>query len=218
MKNNHYAVQLFQHRLIDWYTQNKRTFAWRETSSCFQLLVAEILLRRTGVQKAERAYCNIVGRFGTAKKMVNADLFWLEEELQPLGLIGRANTLVQMANSILSKFSGEVPGDYDSLLSIPGVGRYTANAVLCFHFGLKVPIVDGNVKRVYSRCFGYQSHKAPCADKKLWEFARELLPDTRFKEYNYGILDFSALVCKHTKLNCNLCAMHDICFQNNHSV
>jgi len=96
-------------------------------------------------------------------------------------------------------------------MSLPGVGDYIANAVLCFAFSKKMPIIDANIGRVMKRIYSFPVKSAPSRDKKLAERMEELIPDRYFKEFNYGILDIAALICIPRKPRCEECPLTAIC-------
>lgn len=202
----------FQTRLIEWQYNNGRTFDWRCSTDPFHLLVAEVLLKRTGAWKAEEAYTKIIKKYSTPYLMsYSADEQYLKEIIKPLGLTNRAESLIHIAKEIIERFNGSVPENYDDLISIKDIGKYTANAILCFSFNKKVPIVDESVKRLYLRVFNYSSAKAAYADKKLWSFALYMLPDRNYKLFNYALLDFAALICKSANPLCDECILVKLC-------
>lgn len=205
----------FQKSIISWYGSNGRTFPWRQTQDPFKVLIAEVILKLTGAWKAQQAYECLVAKYGTPERMANASLPELTEAFRPLGLHKRAKLLIDIANELNLRFRGSVPKSYDELVSVRGIGQYTANAILCLAYGEHVPLVDGSVSRVFRRCFGYPTNKEAYADKELWLLAFELLPNKGYREYNLGLLDIGALVCKHVKPRCSECPISAICIDWN---
>ena len=137
----------------------------------------------------------------------------LEEDLRPLGLQKqRRNALKQIAEIILSEYSGNIPSNEKMLLSLPHIGQYSTNAILCFNYGIRKPIVDVNVARVITRFFGIPMPK-DIRNEKLWELAEKLLPEKDFINYNYGLLDLGGLICKKSPL-CNSCFLDNICLKH----
>jgi A/G-specific adenine glycosylase len=135
----------------------------------------------------------------------------LEGFLQPLGLKKRANWLVKLMKDICEKHNYKIPDTEDKLTHLPGVGRYTARAVLSFGFKKDVAIVDVNVVRVLSRVFGLSERKRqPHADMEIWTLASLLVPKGEGPEYNEALLDFAALICRKTPL-CHICLINEIC-------
>jgi A/G-specific adenine glycosylase len=204
-------LDCFQCAIIDWFLKNGRHYPWRLTRDPFHILIAEILLKLTGAWKVESAYRSIVERYGEPQTMTAADVDDLHRLLKPLGLHRRASLLVELAHELVSRFNGDVPTTYGELISLKGVGRYIANAVLCLAFSKKVPLVDSSIARIVSRCFGYESSKPAYADNQLWEFAQELLPEEDCREYNLGLIDLGAVFCKHPRPVCHGCPISAVC-------
>jgi len=132
--------------------------------------------------------------------------------IQPLGLSYKANRLKFTADIIVKKFGGVIPDDEEKLLELPGVGRYIASAVQVFAFGKPKAVLDTNVIRVHKRVFGIQSQKNRSRDDPyLWNFAQLLVPISRAKEYNWGLIDYGALVCKSSSPACGECVLQEMC-------
>jgi len=204
----------FQSSVIRWYGQFGRAYPWRQTRDPFEILVAEFLLRLTGAWKAEKVYEYIMAKYPTPGQMAKADKRDLLEQLRPLGLWGRADTLVEIATTISEHLDGYVPRTHSELVAIKGIGQYTANAILCLAYDERVPLVDGSVSRVFRRCLNFSTGKPAYADRQLWIFAEMLLPKRQHREYNLGLLDIGALVCKHARQLCNECPLASICLRN----
>ena len=202
----------FQKRVIRWYEKNGRhDFSWRKTRDPYLVLVAEILLRKTGAWKAEEAYKDIITKFKTIRELSDADVTDLKQLIKPLGLHNRAELLIAISKEVMNRFDGKIPSNYDDLISIKGIGQYIANSILCFSYDFRVPIVDESVKRVMSRCAGYQSKKMAYADKGLWSFVSSFLPTKKYVEFNYRLLDIGATFCRPTKPRCEDCPLTDLC-------
>lgn len=210
---NDEKIKTYQSRIIDWYLHNGRSFPWRETNNPFYVLIAEILLKLTGAWKAIQVYPTLIKQFGTPQAMANADIQELRALLQPLGLHKRASLLKAISGALIEQFNEVVPNTYDELITLNGIGTYTANAILCLAYNERVPLVDGSVLRVFHRCFGYSTHREAYADKELWHLAQELLPTNYYREYNLGLLDIGALICKHPKPVCSACPIIDTCIK-----
>jgi A/G-specific adenine glycosylase len=208
-------VELFQSSIIKWFADNGRDFPWRRTHDPFLVLTAEILLKLTGAWKVEPIYGHIISKFGTPGRMANASQDELATIFKPLGLHSRVNMLINLARQINDQFNGRVPKTYDELTSLNGVGQYIANAVLCLAYRKRVPLVDGSVSRLFRRCFDYSTDKEAYADKKLWQMAEAFLPKKHYREYNLGLLDIAALICRHPTPRCHACPISIICTKDN---
>jgi len=204
-------IESFQQAAIRWFKEKGRVFPWRQTREPFKILVAEVLLKLTGAWKAESVYNRIVADYGVPERMAIANLEELRKAFEPLGLHGRASLLVEISKELQSHFNGEVPNTYLELVSLKGIGHYIANAILCLAYGERVPLVDGSVSRIFCRCLGFSTNKPAYADKELWDIAGRLLPESDFREYNLGLLDIGALLCKYRKPCCTECPLARLC-------
>jgi A/G-specific adenine glycosylase len=203
---------VFQSAIIKWYKKNKRNFPWRETNDPFKIIIAEVILKMTGAWKSANVYTYLASHYGTPKKMAAVDAASLQFLFRPLGLFHRSQTLINIAKDIVARFKGKVPEEYEELLSIKGIGRYIANAVLCLAYNKRCPLVDQSVSRVFKRCFNYQSEKPAYSDKRLWELAYDFLPKKNYVQYNLGLLDLGAIICKYRHPLHEECPIKSICY------
>lgn len=203
--------QEFQTKVLQWYVQHHRNFPWRNTKDPFYIIVAEVCLQKTGAKKAEPAYQAIIKKFSTVALLAQAEPTQLLPIFKPIGLVTRAELLIKIAQQIDKEFSGRVPKSFKELKKIKGVGQYIANAVLVFAYDENVPLLDEGIARVYRRVFGMERLKRAYADKELWAFAKSMLPHNSVKEYSWGLLDMSALLCKPRRPNCTICPLKTVC-------
>lgn len=208
---NNERMEALQSSVITWFTSYGRIFPWRQTDNPFHILIAEVLLRLTNASRIEQAYRYLVSNFGTPELMARASPQDLLNVIVPLGLHNRAQLLVQIASQLMTDSNGCVPRTFTELTRLKGVGRYTANAILCLGFERRVPLVDGNVSRVLRRCFGVDTDVAPYADRSLWALADKCLPKTGFREFNLGLIDLGALVCRYPRPLCFDCPVMELC-------
>lgn len=202
----------FQIRLRKWWGKNKRDFPWRNTYNSYEILLSEMLLQKTAAYKAVYAYRDITERYPTAQALANAPIDRLENIIFPLGLVKRAKIIKELARILVDDYGGKPPTDKKTLLKLPGVGPYTASAVLCFAHGKREAIVDTNVERILFRFFGItQGLTGTSGFSVLWDAARSLLPKKNFRDFNWALLDFAALVCTFRKPKCLLCPMKSLC-------
>jgi len=202
----------FINPLIEWFESNKRDFSWRRPGlSPFQLLMAEIMLQKTGANQVENLFTEFIKKYPDASSILSMKDEELEEFLHPLGLFKRrARDIKKTAQLILEK-DNVVPNTRKELMELPGVGNYIANAVLCFAFKKPVPIVDANVGRVMRRFFSFPVKSAPSRDKSLLERMGEILPEKKARDFNLALLDFAALVCLPRKPRCDECPISGSC-------
>ena len=206
------SVRRFSSALLVWYEENGRSFLWRDTNDPYVILTAEMLLQKTHAEKVDETLTNLLEKYPTVKRLAEAPVEDIEAIIGILGISYRAARLKALAQIVVDEFGGRIPEDTEDLLSLPGVGMYAANAVLCFAFGHRVPVIDASVIRIMERVFGYHSKKKrPRDDRDLWLLGEELMPKDRYREYNYALLDFGALVCIATSPKHVICPITDIC-------
>ena len=202
----------FQKCLISWFKKEGRNFYWRtQTLSPWQWLVLELLLKRTRAETVDKFFPSFIAKYHRPEIVAQTSDLELENDLRFLGLQRqRRVALKRIAEKITSAYNGKVPVDYDLLISLPHVGRYIANAVLCFSQNQRRPIVDTNVARVLTRFHGLEMPK-DAREEWIWELAEKMLPEDNWKEYNYSLLDLGAIVCKSQVLKCLYCCLTNIC-------
>lgn len=200
--------------LIKWYEKNGRWYLpWRCDADPYRVLIAEILLRKTDAKKVSEIYPKIIKKFPSPKALMKANEKDLAKMLKPIGIYNlRAKQLKKLGNAVVNSYDSKIPEKEEDLISLPGVGKYTACAVQCFAFNKDVAIVDVNIIRTLSRIFGLKSKKARMRDDpEIWLFAQTLVPKDNAKKYNYALLDFSSAVCSSRKPKCVICPVKNYC-------
>jgi A/G-specific adenine glycosylase len=211
-------INYFRDKLLLWLQSNSRNFPWRNTSDPYNICIAEILLHQTFARKVVPVYKIFVKRYPDINKLSRSRVPSLEKLIYPLGFLYRAKRLKEMAKVVVKEFNGEMPINKTGLLSLPGVGEYTASAIMCFAYGDNVPIIDTNAVRVYSRFFEI-AIKLPNSspNKEIRKIAERVLAKDKAREFNYGILDFAAVVCSHYNPKCDECPANNNCkYWENH--
>lgn len=207
-------VSSLQAALLSWFSQHGRTFPWREQSDPFAVLLAEKLLQQTAARPAVvDAYIRLLEYYPSPEALAAAGIKHLEELVKPLGFFYRAHELAELGRVLVERHGGQVPKTLKELLALPGVGDYTARAVLSFAYGYDVPVVDTNVARWLYRLDGLTSPlpNNPARKKSLLVRAGELVPAGRAKDWNYAVLDLCALVCKTIRPLCEQCPLQPWC-------
>lgn len=201
--------------LLEWYTTNGREFPWRYTFNPYYVLISEILLQQTNADKVVQSYMTIVNKYNSIFELAEADINFLRDIFKDLGLFYRADRMVQIAEQIMNQYKGKIPSQKNELIKIKGIGDYVCGAVLCFGYNKPYAIVDTNIIRIFERFFNFKSEKKrPRTDKRIWEFAQELLPEQNYVDYNYALLDFGALMCTAKKQKCDECEFKKKCSYN----
>jgi len=207
-----YLRRTFISSLLKWYNINKRKFAWRETEDPYSILIAEILLHRTDAKKANEVYHRFIEKCPTIYHLYKIEEQEILNLIKNIGLFYRSRRLKIISEQIVNQFKGKIPDQSKELMSLQGVGKYISNAIMCFAFVKRVPIVDTNIIRIFTRVFNIKSEKKRLHnDKIMWTFAEHMLPKKSYVEYNYALLDFAANICRAKKPLCNSCFLKNIC-------
>jgi A/G-specific adenine glycosylase len=203
----------FQRRLRQWYFRSGRDLPWRRTTDAYAILVSEVMLQQTQVERVVDYYQRFLQRFPTVAALAAASIEEVLEAWQGLGYYRRARHLHQAARQVVERHQGVFPDTFAEVAALPGVGRYTAGAVLCFAFGKRAPILDTNVQRVLERVFvRRQAARASARQKRLWRLAEEVLPaGTDAWVINQAMMDLGATVCTARLPRCPQCCLQPIC-------
>jgi A/G-specific adenine glycosylase len=205
--------QRFQHRLQQWYYRHGRDLPWRRTTDPYAILVSEVMLQQTQVERVMDYYQRFLQRFPTIAALAAAALEEVLTVWQGLGYYQRARHLHQAARQIMEQYQGVFPNTFEAIAALPGVGRYTAGAVLCFAFGQRRPILDTNVQRVLERVFvRRRAKRASAMQKRLWRLAEEILPDgPEAWVINQAMMDLGATICTARSPQCSRCCLQTVC-------
>ncbi len=204
----------FQNGLLQWFHQNGRKLPWRETHDPYHILISELMLQQTQVDRVIDYYHNFITQFPTLNALANASENEVLELWSGLGYYNRARNLLKIAQIITTEHNGVFPQRKDQILALPGIGLYTAGAIMTFAFNIRAPIVDTNVDRVLSRAFIRPSQKLSKREKEhiLWLLAESLLPTESYWAFNQGIMDFGALICVVDSPLCSNCFFRTKCY------
>jgi len=203
----------FQQRLSQWYRRHGRDLPWRRTTDPYAILVSEVMLQQTQVERVLEFYRRFLARFPTAAMLAAASIDEVLTAWQGLGYYRRARNLHLAAQQIVEHHQGVFPDTFEAVAALPGVGRYTAGAVLCFAFGKRAPILDTNVQRVLERIFVRRPAASPSAlQKRLWRLAEEVLPQgAEAWVINQAMMDLGATLCTARNPRCTQCCLQTIC-------
>jgi A/G-specific adenine glycosylase len=202
----------FRRRLLEWYRRNGRDLPWRRTSDPYHILVSEVMLQQTQVDRVLPKYDEWLAKYPTLAALAAADEDDVSATWRPLGYNIRPRRLHAIARESVVRYGGSLPSDQATLLSFKGIGEYTAGAVLSFAFGQRAAILDTNVARVLFRVFvGDGNPKAHAMKRHLWEVSRTVLPQRHVFDFNQALMDFGATLCTARKPSCLLCPMRTGC-------
>ncbi len=203
----------FSVKIYAWYAANKRDLPWRTTNDPYKIWLSEIILQQTRVSQGLPYYLLFVENFPTVSSLAAASEDKVLKLWQGLGYYSRARNLHAAAKYIDKELNGAFPSSYESLLSLKGVGEYTAAAIASFAFNLPCPVVDGNVFRVLARYFGIDTPIDTANGKKLFHrLASELIPANAPAMHNQAMMEFGALQCIPVNPACTSCPLHAGCF------
>jgi A/G-specific adenine glycosylase len=202
---------LFRRPLLKWYRHNARDLPWRRTSDPYAILVSEFMLQQTQVATVIPYYKRWLRRFPGFAALAAASENDVLHAWQGLGYYSRARNLLATAFAVMEKHGGVFPKDLASIQELPGIGRYTANAVATFAFDQSVPIVEANISRVLSRLFDLQTPIDTSAGReRLWSAASQLLPRRNAGQHNSALMELGALVCG-ARPKCEICPVKIFC-------
>ena len=202
------ALDALRERLLPWYAEHKRDLPWRRTSDPYALVVAEMMLQQTGVDRIAPKWQAFLERFPSWEALAAAPLADVIREWRGLGYNRRAVSLHRIAQAVVGQHGGELPTTRDELLRLPGVGPYTANAILSFVHRQDVPAIDVNLQRVIGRVvFGRAD--APVGDVE--RAALQALPTGQSSDWNQALMDFASIQCTLRRPACLFCPLRDAC-------
>ncbi len=207
-----------QRALLQWYAANARDLPWRRTRDPYAIWLSEIMLQQTRVPTAIPYYERFLKRFSTAAHLARARLDTILKLWEGLGYYSRARNLHQAAKEIVSRCHGRLPQTKDELLTLPGIGRYTAGAIASIAFGERTPLVDGNVERVLCRVFRIHGNPKNAAIKeRLWKLAEDLLPEHEVGHFNQSLMELGSEICTPRNPRCDECPLANLCEANHHN-
>ena len=182
--------------LMRWYGRAKRDLPWRKDPTPYRVWVSEIMLQQTTVAAVTPKYESFLRRFPSLSSLASSGEDEVLKHWAGLGYYSRARNLRRAAITIEDVYGGIFPSEFDPVLALPGIGRYTAGAILSIAFRKPFPLVDGNVIRVFSRLFGMKGRAKDAAFvKKMWPLAERLLPQVDPGDWNQALMELGATVC-----------------------
>jgi len=204
--------QSFRRRLLTWYAKHARDLPWRKSRSPYRVWVSEVMLQQTQVEPVKPYFQRFMAAFPTVRKLANADEQEVLRLWEGLGYYRRARGLHQAAQQIVTEHGGRFPRDVATLQTLPGIGRYTAGAILSIAFDQRAPILEANTIRLFARLIGYRDDPTKSAGQRiLWQTAEELLPRKEIANFNQALMELGSLVCKPSNPHCDACPVAANC-------
>ena len=204
--------QAFRRKLLAWYRRNARDLEWRRTRDPYRVWISEIMLQQTQVATVANYYPRFIAALPTIAALASAPEHQVLQLWEGLGYYRRARQLHRAAAVIVRDHGGSFPREAAAARRLPGVGRYTAGAILSIAFDEREPILEANTVRLLSRLVAYRGdpRQAP-GQALLWSLAEELLPRRATGEFNQALMELGALVCKPRDADCSACPVRSLC-------
>ena len=206
MKSAESVVPVHQ-AVLAWYKTHGRDLPWRRTSDPYHILVAEVMLQQTQVDRVLPKYKEFLEVFPTVAALAAASRGHVIRLWAPLGYNLRAVRLQDVAQQVIDRWGGRFPDREQDLLALRGIGPYTARAIRCFAFRKPAVFLDTNLRRVIGRCFAGLPFPRPDRDREILAIAQEVLPAARPYEWHQAIMDLGATVCRWSRPQCVECPL-----------
>lgn len=212
MRDTDRIKSLIQRKLLAWYSRNQRDLPWRKTSDPYRIWISEIMLQQTQVDTVIPYYHRFLKTFSTVSSLARAPLQDVLKVWENLGYYSRARNLHAAAKVIVEKFDGKIPDNLGEIKTLPGIGQYTAGAILSIAYGQTLPAVDGNVRRILCRLFAIRKPVDDTKEQKqLQKLAASLVPFKHPGDFNQALMDLGATICKPKNPDCSLCPIGKLC-------
>lgn len=201
-----------QKKLISWYQETHRDFPWRQTQDPYKIWISEIMLQQTTTEAVIPYYERFIKKFPTIQQLAEASLEDVYKMWEGLGYYRRAKHLHETAQIIMNKYHGDFPQHYQDILSLKGIGPYTAGAISSIAFHQETPAIDGNVLRIISRQYLIKDNIAlNKTQKKITEIVQDLLIGYDASSFNQGLMDLGATICRPLQPRCEKCPIQESC-------
>jgi A/G-specific adenine glycosylase len=199
-------IQNLQVKLLAWYRDSRRDLPWRNLKDPYRVWISEVMLQQTQVQTVVPYYLRFLEHFPDLAALASSKTEDLLRIWAGLGYYSRARNLRRAAQELVERFGGEFPKNYEDVLSLPGIGHYTAAAILSIAFDQPYAVLDGNVARVLARLFAIEGDpKDTRVRQSLWKAAQTLLASERPGDFNQALMELGATICSPRRPHCLLC-------------
>ena len=202
----------FRRCLTRWYRKNARPLPWRNLDDPYLVWVSEIMLQQTTTQTVRGYFNRFINAFPSIQALADADIDSVSRHWEGLGYYRRCALLHQAANEIIVRFDGKFPDNFHDVRSLPGIGRYTAGAILSITFDQRLPILEANTLRLHARLLAERENilRGP-ANARLWRFAEDILPCRHSGRFNQALMELGSLVCTPKSPKCDECPVMFFC-------
>lgn len=199
--------------LLDWYRQNARTLPWRSSPSPYRVWVSEIMLQQTRVEAVKPYFARFMEQLPSIRALSEASDEQIMKLWEGLGYYSRVRNLRKAAQAVMERFGGELPADYKELMTLPGIGSYTAGAIASIAYHIPVPAVDGNVLRVVMRVLSCRENiDLPPVKRAVEQALQTVMPKEEPGDFNQALMELGATVClPNGAPKCNACPLAALC-------
>jgi A/G-specific adenine glycosylase len=205
----------FRRRLGRWYDQHARDLPWRRSADPYPIWLSEIMLQQTQVATVKAYFERFMRAFPSLEALARADRQDVLRLWEGLGYYRRATQLHRAAQTVVREHGGVFPREPDSLCRLPGIGRYTAGAILSIAFDLRLPILEANTTRLWSRLLAYRGDPTSAAGQRLlWAMAEAVLPRRGVGRFNQALMELGGQVCSSPAPPCDVCPVAPLCRAN----
>ena len=201
-------------KILLWYDKNKRDLPWRKSKkdlNPYQTWISEIMLQQTTVEAVIPYFHKFTAKWPTIKKLSESNIEEIMDAWSGLGYYSRAKNIHKTAKIISNEFNNQIPNNYEELIKLPGIGPYTAGAILTIAYNKKASVIDSNIERIILRIQGIKKPKEK-VKKELIKISEELCPDIRSGDYVQAMMDLGSAICKPNNPECNLCPIKKFCY------
>ncbi len=204
--------KIFDFTLYQWFEENRRDFPWRNTQDPYIIWISEIILQQTQIKQGYDYFIRFIKRFPTVKSLAEAEETEVLKLWQGLGYYSRARNLYASAQLVMNHFNGKFPTEYKDILSLKGIGKYTAAAIASFAYNQPYAVVDGNVYRFLARLFAIDEYiNTPSGEKLFYDIASQLISHNQPRLHNQAIMEFGEVCCTPHQPNCEACPFANNC-------
>lgn len=209
---NTQELQRLRQAARKWYEQHARDLPWRRTGDPYRIWISEIMLQQTTVVAVVPYFERFLNRFPTVRELAAASQDEVLKSWEGLGYYSRARNIHKAAGEVMARFGGEFPCTVDELHALPGIGRYTAGAIMSFAFNLPAPIVEANTLRLYCRLMAYDDDpRSTVGQRALWSFAEQLVSRDDPGVINQALMEIGSQVCTPAAPRCDVCPLQFAC-------
>ena len=205
-------MEKIQQNLLNWFYENARDLPWRKSYLPYHVWISEIMLQQTQMERVIDYFIRWMKEFPDIASIVKSNEEKILKLWEGMGYYSRARNIFKSATILMEQYNGKLPSDYEQLLKLPGIGKYTAGAIMSIAFNKEFAIVDANIERVFARLFNLAKPvKSKSTHAFIWQKAKELIPQGKAREFNQAFMELGALVCIPRNPRCNICPVRVYC-------